>query len=416
MFARHSLRALCIVGLLSASGARGQDLSPVEDPVRSFEEPPPTASVVEASRFAHIDRVREEFEVSGQGFTVAVLDTGLRRSHVDFPAAKLVAVQNFTGDNGGETSDVADGHGHGTHICGIIAGAGQLHRGVAPEATIAALKVIHNQEPPVAALLGGGPVRSLDESLDTALQWVLDNHAVHRITVVNLSLSDHATHVNDEFPAGSPRARVRDKIIELKRAKVAVVASAGNKYHAHSGSKLVDDCRMGMGFPAIIRETISVGAVYDDRASQGMTHKNGARSDTIVGGQIAPFSQRLNLGDGIEPKTDIFAPGGHPIASSGHLGDNGVVYYDGTSQATAMVAGVVLLLQQYYFRATGEMPSVDSIEIWLRAGGEQILDGDDEDDNVRHSCRAFVSLDASRAIHLAKKAVEIRLATSAASP
>jgi hypothetical protein len=80
-----------------------------------------------------------------------------------------------------------------------------------------------------------------------------------------MSLSDAGNHTSDEDLANDD---IRLKIRQLRRARVAVVVAAGNHYFEHSG-------RQGMGYPAIIRESVSVGAVYD--ADEGaFSYRGGA--------------------------------------------------------------------------------------------------------------------------------------------
>ncbi|MDQ0512159.1 S8 family peptidase [Ancylobacter amanitiformis] len=56
--------------------------------------------------------------LTGQGVTVAVLDTGIDRSHPAFAGIELVS-RNFTG---GDENDASDVQGHGTHCAGTIFG------------------------------------------------------------------------------------------------------------------------------------------------------------------------------------------------------------------------------------------------------------------------------------------------------
>lgn len=72
---------------------------------------------------------------TGQGVTVAVLDTGIDTQHPAF-SGKALVTRDFTGEGTNE-ADVSDRHGHGTHCAGTICGApvGDLRVGVAPGVT-----------------------------------------------------------------------------------------------------------------------------------------------------------------------------------------------------------------------------------------------------------------------------------------
>ena len=96
-------------------------------------------------------------------------------------------------------------------------------------------------------------------------------------------------------------------------------------------------------------------------------------------------------------RAEIFAPGA-PVTSSGINGPHGESVQHGTSQATPVTVGIILLLQGFYKRHAGELPTVDQVTNWLRRGGVFIRDGDDEDDNVQHTNLGFLRLDAVRAL------------------
>ena len=71
---------------------------------------------------------------TGQGVTVAVLDTGADLTHPAF-ANLTIAAKNFT--NEGPETDVRDENGHGTHCAATACGrvVGDVRVGVAPGVT-----------------------------------------------------------------------------------------------------------------------------------------------------------------------------------------------------------------------------------------------------------------------------------------
>jgi subtilisin family serine protease len=353
-----------------------EEIKPVDPPAVEFDQPE-IPFLVEVDEYVRAHQARNLFKVSGKGLCAAVLDTGLNTQHVDFEG-RIVARRNFTPDSGGDANDVTDGNGHGTNVAGIVLANGD-HIGMAPEATVAPLKVLRDS--------GRGSFTWVAQALD----WVLENHAAHNISAVCMSLGDGANYVDDEPFVASALAK---KIVDLREARVAVVVAAGNDYFSH-GSK------QGMGFPAVVRQTVSVGAVYDAEGG-GFGYRSGARSFSTRAGQITPFSQRLHPSVNRATYTDIFAPGA-PVTSSGIRGPHGESIQHGTSQAAPVTAGIILLLQEFYRRYAGELPTVKLLINWLRRGGVSIHDGDDEDDNVQHTNLDFRRLDAVHALTAAHR-------------
>jgi subtilisin family serine protease len=348
-----------------------EQIRDVDPPPLQFDAPQ-VPFLPEVDEFVRASQARQLFKVSGRGLSAAVMDTGLNTGHVDF-AGRIAAVRNFTSDYGGDPEDVKDGNGHGTNVAGIVL-SGADHMGMAPEAHVAAIKVLTNR--------GGGSFAWVDQALD----WVLHNRTALNITAVCMSLGDGGNYTEDGSLASDPLAQ---KIVALRQARVPVVVAAGNDYFTH-------DSKQGMGYPAIIRQTVSVGSVYDAEEG-GFRYASGAEAFSTRAGQITPFSQRLHYTVNRATRTEIFAPGA-PVTSSGINGPHGESIQHGTSQATPVTVGVILLMQEFYLRHAGELPTVEQIILWLRRGGLPILDGDDEDDNVQHTNLTFLRLDAVRAL------------------
>jgi subtilisin family serine protease len=339
----------------------------------------------EVDSLIRVVQARQAFSVSGSGLTVAVLDTGLRTTHVDF-AGRVRSQRNFTSDNGGDVNDATDKQGHGTHVGGIIVANG-IHVGIAPGAGIVPLKVLDNS--------GSGTF----DAINDALQWVLDNRLTFNITVVSMSLGD-SSNSTDDAPFQSERTA--DLIRQLRDADVPVVIAAGNDYFQFQ--------EQGMGFPAILREAVSVGAVYDSSVG-GFRYQSGAEAFSSGPGRLTPFSQRLHEDVNADTRTDIFAPGA-PVTSSGIDSDVGESVQQGTSQATPVTTGVILLMQEFFLRTTGQMPSVDTLVTSLRNGSVIINDGDDEDDNVPHTGKNFRRIDALSALDAVRRFLQMQLLTT----
>jgi subtilisin family serine protease len=386
--------AVAIVAALMAASApsrfaqqREFVIPPDEMPVQ-FDQASGQPLLRESTALIRVPEARKEFNVSGDGLAAAVLDTGLRASHVDFHRRVPVQV-NFTGDNGGRHDDAADGQGHGTNVAGIIAAREEPrspgaprgeHTGVAPAAAVVPMKVLSNS--------GRGDFVWVEQ----ALAWVVANHAKYGISIVNMSLGAGNNPDSDATLADDPiRARIR----ELRALRIPVVVAAGNDYFRWKDQ--------GMSFPAILRETVSVGAVYDANVGS-RRYLSGAVAHNTARNRITPFSQRLHESRAPMTRTDIFAPGA-AVTSSGINNDRGESVQEGTSQAAPMTAGVILLMQEYHRRVRGQLPSVDELETWLRAGAMQILDDCSGCDNVPHTRLSFGRIDAVGALQAMKAAI-----------
>jgi serine protease AprX len=281
-------------------------------------QPTTTAVSISASGSA---AARDRYGVTGAGVTVAVIDSGVK-PHTDLPASRIKAFVDFV--NGRTTA--YDDYGHGTHVAGIVAGSGaasnRQYAGVAPNASIVALKVLD----------ASGSGKTSD--VIAALEWVLANHARYGIRVVNLSLG----HPIYESATTDPLVQL---VEQLSQRGIVVVASAGN-----SGKNALGQTVYGSVMsPANAQGAIAVGAA--DTA-----YTLARRDDTV-----ASFSSRGPSRFDSYIKPDVLAPGYH-IASLIATGSTLAMKYpsyqigssyfrlNGTSQAAPVVAGAAALLLQ----------------------------------------------------------------------
>jgi subtilisin family serine protease len=339
--------------------------TPIERPTRATTDA--RAKLVESDRLVGASAARKAFRVDGAMTTIAVVDSGLNSGHLDF-AGRILWGRNFTRE--GVPEDFSDGYGHGTNVTGIIA-ANAIHVGIAPGCSIVSLKIFDKNG------------QSSFEILESALDWLLANERRFGITAICLSLSDSGNYVSDkEFL----QASVAIKLREFFDRKIPIVAAAGNLYKVH-GSK------QGMSFPAILFGLISAGAVFDGNIGRIRYPMFGdAKAFSTEADRVTPFSQRLHESVGGRFGTTIFGPGA-PVTSTGIDGDAGSSTQHGTSQAAPVVAGAILLFQDYWLKRTGVLPDIGQIVDWLMKGAADIVDGDDEDDDVDHACLHFKRLD-----------------------
>lgn len=349
-------------------------VEPVPRPIqREVPEPDQLKELAGVSKLIRVHNARDQFQVWGDSLTVAVLDTGLNVDHIDFKG-RIAGGRNFCDE--GAADDIRDLQGHGTHVAGIVAADGD-HVGIAPAANVYALKVLGND--------GDGAFAAVE----AALQWILDNHLDQGISVAVMAMADGENYQDDASFVGDP---IKVKIRQLRALGIPVVISAGNRYALHGSTQ-------GLAYPAIVRECIAVGAVYDDDVGMRDYPGYGARAYATAADRLTPFSQRLHASLNPDSHARIFAPGA-PVKSTGIGGTRGESVDEGTSQAAPVIAGIILLMQEYYQRFIGAavLPPVDLLVDCLRRGAVDIVDGDDERDNVLHSGLTFKRVDAVGAL------------------
>lgn len=271
----------------------------VTDPA-CYDELPANTLWEEAIR---LDRVPNKW--SGEGATVALLDTGVTPSPDLGP--RLLARVDLTSDHDG-----IDRLGHGTHMAGLIAGDGTLstegYEGVASETSLVSVKV--------AGWDGATDV----STVIAGLHWVVAHRDDYGIRVLSLSYGTDARQsvMNDPLNAAIQR---------VTAAGILVVVSAGNAGAAGSVTKPGDD-------PGVL----TVGSV------------DVAGTATAADDTRAPFSSYGPTTDGLV-KPDVVAPGISIVSlrAPGSTADVlrpaarvGATYFKGTgtSQSTAIVAGV----------------------------------------------------------------------------
>lgn len=144
---------------------------------------------------------------TGQGVTVAVLDTGIDNLP-DF-SGRLVGGVDLTGGN----NPYQDSYGHGTFVAGLIAGSGASsngqYSGEAPGANLVSIKV------------AGADGTTHLGTLISGLEWAVDHQNRYGIKILNISLGLKPTQSTVLNPL--------DQAVEaVWNSGIAVVASAGN--------------------------------------------------------------------------------------------------------------------------------------------------------------------------------------------
>ncbi len=276
---------------------------------------------------------RTAYGVDGTGLAAAMIDTGVAYTNPDLGSDPTYGPGHKVSDGYDFTKNVSNPYpvsDHGTSTAGIVAGVDPNHPGVAPGANIVALRVFADD--------GSGDFSNVLR----ALQYALDHRVQDHISVVNLSISDGGNYSYDFFSNDNSLGQQLATLIhELDQVNVPVVVATGNSFNGSPG----------VGFPAILSETISV-------------------TGTTLGDQIVPNAQRLDPADGGGAATDLAAPGQGIVVTS----FNGYQTVEGTSYAAPEVTGGIILLQQIYQQRFGTLPSVASVESWLQNGSVKVYD------------------------------------------
>ncbi|WP_345983073.1 S8 family serine peptidase [Streptomyces sp. DSS69] len=170
---------------------------------------------------------------AGEGVTAYVIDTGVRISHSDFGGRAFNGYDAIDNDNVAQ-----DGHGHGTHVAGTVAGTAY---GVAKKAKIVGVRVLNNQ--------GSGTTAQVVAGID----WVTANAV--KPAVANMSLGGGADSVLD--------AAVQRSI----NAGITYAVAAGNEStnaNTKSPARVADAITVGSTTNTDARSSFSnYGAVVD---------------------------------------------------------------------------------------------------------------------------------------------------------
>ncbi|GLQ78853.1 hypothetical protein GCM10007881_23690 [Mesorhizobium huakuii] len=360
-------------------------------PVQVKPTPPGLMGLVEVDSLVRFEKAHDI--ATGFGVTVAVLDTGCFTEHLDFSPSdeRIAARANCMTDQTGD--DVSDMSGHGTHVTGALAANGP-HVGVAPACRIVPVKILLGTDDDKSAQIRAAIARGLN--------WVLDNAEAQDITVVCLSVGDDGNYADDQdFAGDAVTDAVTDAVLALAERNIPVVAAAGNFYGKFSKIEPVE----GMCFPAILRQAVSVGAVYDqpcDNAA-GRPCKLGPEygspsTQSSEPDQLTIYTQRMAKAAAGQCGTDIFAPGSW-VLSTGIDGDSGSsIVKQGTSQAAPIVAGVIALLQSLHLKHTGEKRPPIAILKKIMSDTAVSISDDSLVTNVKVTNKTFLRVDAFAAV------------------
>ena len=256
----------------------------------------------------------------GGGVTIGFLDTGLDQlpgMSTDLNGRDK-AWGTYDAINDTVSNDGIEESGHGTHVASIAVNSdfdsnGQIY-GVAPNAAHVGIKAFDAEGKATYADVIRG------------IGWALQVKEQINLRVLNMSFSGPVRSNYWDDP-------LNKAVMKAWQAGIVVVASAGNK-----GSD-----PMSIGVPGNVPYIITVGAMTDDYTAFNYSDD-----------KVASFSSAGPTPEGFV-KPDVIAPGGHisglmsfdsQIATEHPEYHDGGRYFEmsGTSQAAAVVSGVVALL------------------------------------------------------------------------
>ena len=261
-----------------------------------------------------VDLVWQDTGYTGEGVTMAIIDTGIDGNHTALDDLdddnttndpKIVAfydaINNPGATNGTEIFPYDD-NGHGTHCAGITAGTGApdyRHIGVAPHANLVGVKV-----------LDGGGSGSF-AAVMAGMEWTVEKRHEFNIRAASMSLGALTGAI--EWTS-SEEESVNRMANEMMRAGVTLFIAAGN-----SGGTAT------IGTPGSAEDVITVGSLDKNTA-------------------IAVYSSQGPTEEG-RVKPNVAFVGSSVNAPDANTGD-GYVALSGTSMATPGAAGVAVLMYQ----------------------------------------------------------------------
>lgn len=280
-----------------------------------------------------VDYIHEQYGFTGEGQTVAVIDSGIAWDHYALGGGfgtgyKVVGGWDFA-ENDADPYDDGPAGFHGTHVAGIVGSTDQTHTGVASGVDLVGLRVFDDQ--------GNGYFSWVEQ----ALQWVHENRNEFEnpITTVNLSLG---TDWNSDSNPGW--AMLEDEFTQLEADGIFISVSAGNSFQDYNTT--------GLSYPASSQYVVPV-ASHD---ANGEMSDFSQRNDRVI---VAP-------GESIRSTVPDHLFGG---TQTGQF-----LNASGTSMAAPYLAGASTLIREAFEFAGYEGITQDQIYDHIRQTADQIWD------------------------------------------
>lgn len=297
---------------------KASDLSAEEIAVTSLRKnDTPSADAPEA---VGADYVWEQ-GVTGDGVTIALVDSGIvAYNPLKYDTdrdTRLLAWMDFVQNR----RNPVDKNGHGTHLASImvnsIKGADQSYNGIAPNANLVVVRVLDQN--------GESDYETVIQGID----WVVQHRDEYNIKVLNLSLSGEVVAPYWADP-------LNRAVTKAWSEGITVVTCAGNQ----------GPDPMTVSVPGNNPYVITVGAFTDAYTPKDWTDD-----------YLAEFSSAGPTQDAFI-KPDLIAPGAHMMGmmprnstiakehEANQIGNTKYFEMSGTSQAAAVVTGIVALMYE----------------------------------------------------------------------